>query len=387
MKADETASALGDVRVLEIGTMVAGPFAGTLLGDFGADVIKIEAPTGDTMRHVQPIEDGQSYYWSVDARNKRSFVCDLRAQADRAAFLDLVEDADIIVENFRPGTLEKWGIGPDALLSRNPDIVILRVSGFGQTGARAHLPAFDRVIQAMSGYAGNMGVEGDPPLAVGSFLSDYCSALFGAFGAMLALHGVRRGLGGQVVDVASLDVLVRLSEIDLPLKDRQQKDRPRLGSGHLAAAPMGAYRAADGEWVMMHVPTDRMFANLVGVMDAGHLTNDPRFASNPKRTDNRRALDAEIDHWAAGRTADEAVAQLLAADVPAAKVERTGSLAEDPSLHDRGTIVRASSPLGEMLMPGIVPLLSRTPGRVRTAASAVPGPAIAEASWQAGSDR
>lgn len=366
---------LAGVRVIELGTMVAGPFAGTLLGDFGADVVKIETAAGDTMRQVEPIVEGQSLYWAVDARNKRGVTCDLRDDDDRAALLRLAADAQILVENFRPGTLEKWGIGPDVLWSVNPDLVVVRVSGFGQTGSRAQLPAYDRVVQAMSGYSASTGEPGTPPLAVGNFVSDYTSGLFAAFGAMVALHAVGRGLGGQVVDVASLECLVRLSEVDLALHDRTGGVRPRLGSGHLAAAPMNAYRTSDDEWVMIHVPTDRMFAKLADAVGDPALA-DERFGTNPSRVANREALDLVLARWFAARTTERALAELGAADVPAARMGTAGDLADDEDLLARGAIVRAESPVGPLLMPGVVPRLTATPGRVRTPANPVPGQSI-----------
>ena len=369
---------LDDLKVVELGSMVAGPFAGTLLADFGAQVLKIEANMGDTLRLTEPVVDGQSLYWAVDARNKNTVSCDLRDADSRNAFLEIIAETDVLVENFRPGTLEKWGLSPDLLLRVNPDLVIVRVTGFGQTGARTEAPAFDRVVQAISGYAANNGRSEDPPLAVGSFVSDYTSGLFGAFGGLVALHAVSRGLKGQVVDVSSLDCLVRMSEIDLSLKDTTGQNRPRLGSGHIAAAPIGTYATKDGKWVMIHVPTNRMFDNLCSALGDESLRQDSRFVDNGSRVRNREELDAIIVLWFVQHVAASAMEALVAHEVPAALVGSTGDLIQDSSLRDRGAIVDAPSPLGDLAMPGVVPLLSHTPGAVRSGAHAEVGAALSD---------
>lgn len=375
---------LADVRIIELGTMIAGPFAGTMLGDFGADVIKIETQEGDTLRKVSPMIDGTALPWANDSRNKKCIVCNLHDEDDRAALLELVRKADVLVENFRPGSIERWELGPEILHEANPELVIVRVSGFGQTGSRSKLPAFDRVIQAMSGYARTTGLPGSPPLVVGNFISDYVTGVFAALGCMIALHARDGGAGGQVVDVSSLEVLVRLSEVDLSLYDRLGELRPRLGNGHLAAAPMNAYEAADRSWVMIHVPTDRMFVRLAEAMHGANLADDPRFATGAERVRNREALDEVISSWFAARTSDNALETLLDAGVPASRMQDASDLVEDQDLLDRGAIIRADSPIGPMLMPGVVPKLTATPGRVRFPAAASPGPPIREALGSAG---
>ena len=379
MNATETSELpLAGLRVIELGTMVAGPFAGTLLGDFGAEIIKIEPAAGDTARYVEPVVEGTSLYWAIDARNKTSITCDLRDPQDRQALLTLVATADVVIENFRPGTLERWELGPDVMHGVNPDLVIVRVSGFGQTGERRELPAFDRVVQAMSGYAHTNGFEGTPPVVVGNFVSDYTTAVFAALGCMVALHALRDGAPGQVVDVSSLETMVRLSEVDISLYSRTGELRSRLGNGHLAAAPINAYETSDGAWVMLHVPTDRMFVRLVEVLGLADLENE-RFGTGASRVEHREALDVVLAQWFADRTCPEALEILTNGGVPAAKMSNASDLVDDQELRRRGAVVEADTPVGPMLMPGVVPRLTATPGRVRFGAPTAPGRHIADA--------
>lgn len=378
---------LHDLRVVELGTMTAGPFAATLLGDFGAQVIKVEAPTGDTARYVEPLVDGTSLYWAQDARNKTCVTADLHVDADRAALLELLQDADVLIENFRPGTLERWELGPERLHQVNPGLVIVRVSGFGQTGARRALPAFDRVIQALSGYARTNGPPEGRPVVVGNFVSDYSTAVFAALGCLVAVLARRDGAPGQVVDVSSLETMIRLSEIDLALYGRTGQLRDRLGNGHLAAAPMNSYETADGHWVMIHVPTQRMFERLAAATESPRWLTDERFATGPVRVEHRDELDVVIAQWFRQRDLDEALLILSEHEVPAGKMSDARDIVDDQHLRERGAVIEVDSPVGSLVMPGVVPRLSHTPGSVRHGAQAGLGPQLQDwladhASWQ-----
>lgn len=369
---------LSGLRILELGTMTAGPFAATLLGDFGAEIIKIEPPSGDTARYVEPMVEGTSLYWAIDARNKRSVVCDLREPDDREAFLSLAATADVVIENFRPGTLERWDIGPKVLHGVNPALVIVRVSGYGQTGKRSGLPAFDRVVQAMSGYAHTNGFPGTRPVVVGNFVSDYTTAVFAALGCMIALHALRTGAPGQIVDVSSLETMIRLSEVDVSLYSRTGELRQRLGNGHLAAAPINAYETQDGAWVMVHVPTDRMFTRLLVTLEMTDLQSDVRFSTGGERVNHRDELDTILAEWFAARSCSQALAVLTEGGIPAGKMSDASDLVEDEQLRERGALIEADSPIGPLLMPGVVPRLTVTPGRVRVGAPAALGQHIRE---------
>jgi len=371
-------AALAGLRVIELGTMMAGPVATTILSDFGAEVVKLEPAAGDPLRGMEPRVGDQSAYWLVTARNKRSIVLDARDRARREDFLSLIERADVLVENFRAGNLEAWGIGPDVLLARNPRLVIVRVTGFGQEGPNSSLLAYDRIIQLMSGLASVTGFPDSPPTVAGFALSDQLAALFGAFGALLGLQALARTGAGQVVDVASLDCLVRFSDVVITEYDRLDLVRVREGNSHPSAAPMNMYQAADGEWVYTQAPTDAQFERLARAIDQPDLPRDPRFRDNSARFANRGTLDGIIQAWASQRHSTDVLLAWHAADLPAAPVRDTGEMARDEGLLMRGAIQRVDTPAGPTLMQGIVPKLSATPGAITGGAPGLDEDSVAD---------
>lgn len=364
MSRNGTTAALAGLRVLEMGTMMAGPVAATVLSDFGAEVVKLEPAKGDPLRGMEPKVGRHSAYWLVTARNKRSVVLDARDPARRDEFFALTDRADVLVENFRAGTLESWGIGPDVLLARNPGLVVVRVTGFGQDGPDAALLAYDRIVQLMSGLASVTGFPDGPPTVAGFALSDQLAALFAAFGALLGLQSRACTGRGQVVDVASLDCLVRFSDVVITEYDRLGVVRAREGNSHPSAAPMNMYQASDGEWVYTQAPTDAQFVRLANAIGRPELPGDPRFRDNSARFANRGTLDGIIQQWASGRGRAEVLRTWRAADLPAAPVRDTGEVARDEGLLARGAIQRVDTPAGPTLMQGVVPRLSATPGAV-----------------------
>ncbi|MQA24112.1 MAG: CoA transferase [Micromonosporaceae bacterium] len=369
--------ALAGLRVIEMGTMMAGPVATTLLSDFGAEVVKLEPRVGDPLRGMEPQIEGVSAYWLVTARNKRSVVLDARDESRRADFFSLTDRADVLVENFRAGTLESWGVGPDVLLDRNPRLVIVRVTGFGQEGPNASLLAYDRIVQLMSGLASVTGFPESPPTVAGFALSDQIAALFAAFGALLGLAARDSTGEGQVVDVASLDCLVRLSDVIVTEYDRLGIVREREGNSHPSAAPMNMYQARDGAWVYTQAPTNAQFKRLAKAIDRPNLPADPRFCDNSARFANRGTLDGIIQAWVSERDHAEVLRTWRTADLPAAPVRDAREVAEDPGLRLRGAVQHVDTPVGPTLMQGIAPKLSRTPGAVRGAAPALDEDSVA----------
>lgn len=341
-----------------MGSMIAGPFGATLLADFGADVVKLEPQAGDPIRGVAPIIDGVSLYWAVDGRGKRSVVLDARDPANRDDFLALVAACDVLIENFRAGTLESWGLGPDILLEANPDLVLVRVSGFGQTGSRAGQASYDRVVQAMGGLAHVTGFPESPPVVSGFAMSDYTTGVFAALSALIGLIGRHRHGKPVVFDVAALECLVRLGETSISEFDRLGTIRTREGNIHPSAAPINMYRCGDGEWVFLQAPTNRLFGALAEVIGRPDLAERPELGSIEGRVRHRGEVDEIIGAWMATQAGDEAVATLTRAGVAAGAVGDAHDLATDPDLLARGAVVRAPRPEGDLLMQGVVPRIT-----------------------------
>ncbi|ORV18066.1 CaiB/BaiF CoA transferase family protein [Mycobacterium celatum] len=368
---------LEGLRVLELGTLIAGPFAGRLLGDMGADVIKIEPPgSPDPLRTWGQAElNGHHFFWTVHARNKKAVTLDLRKDRGRELFLDLVEKSDIVVENFRPGTLEKWNLGYDVLRQRNRGIILVRVSGYGQTGPDAHKAGYASVAEAASGLRHLNGFPGGPPPRLALSLGDSLAGMFAAQGALAALY--RRGVTGegQVVDVALTESCLAIQESTIPDYDVGGVVRGPSGTRLEGIAPSNIYRAADGSWVVIAANQDTVFARLCRAMDRPELAGDDRFATHGARGRNQDQLDKIIGDWAAQRQPGEIIEILSDAGVIAGHINTVAEVVEDPQLRARGMIAehwdeRVDRPV---LGPGIVPVFSESPGVIRNAGPARPG--------------
>jgi len=374
--------ALDGIRVLEVGTLISGPFAGRLLGDMGAEVIKIEPPgSPDPIRIWGQAEvEGHHFFWTVHARNKKAVTLDLREPRGRELFLDLVERSDIIVENFRPGTLEKWNLGYDVLRERNPGIILVRVSGYGQTGPDAGKAGYASVAEAASGLRHMNGFPGGPPPRMALSLGDSLAGMFATQGALAALY--RRTLTGegQVVDVALIEACLAVQESTIPDYDVGGVVRGPSGTRLEGLAPSNIYRTADGSWVVIAANQDTVFRRLCTAMGQPELATDERFIDHLARGRNQDEIDAIISEWAQTRQPGDIIDTLSAAGVVAGPINTVAEVVRDPQLLARGMLVEHYDERIErnVLGPGIVPVLSATPGEVRFAGSARPGQHNAE---------
>ncbi|MFZ4649322.1 MAG: CaiB/BaiF CoA transferase family protein [Rubrivivax sp.] len=363
--------ALQGVRVLELGQLIAGPFAGKTLADFGADVIKIEpAEGGDPLRRWRMLRDGNSVWWEVQSRNKRSVALDLRTPEGQEAVRALAAEADVLIENFKPGTLEAWGLGWEALHALNPRLVMLRISGFGQTGPYASRPGFGVLGEAMGGLRHLTAEPGRVPVRVGVSIGDTLSALHGVIGVLMALrHREVQGGLGQVVDVALYESVFNVMESLLPEYDAFGAVRGAAGSALPGIAPSNAYRCADGGYVLVAGNGDSIFRRLMRAIGRPDLADDPALADNAGRVARVQEIDEAIGHWTAGRSVEQAVAALEAAAVPAGRIYTVADIAADAQYQARGMIVQTVDVRGRPLkVPGIVPKLQATPGRLATPA-------------------
>ena len=369
--------ALDGIRVLEVGTLISGPFAGRLLGDMGADVIKIEPPgSPDPIRTWGQAEvDGQHFFWTVHARNKRCVTLNLREPRGRELFLDLVECSDIIVENFRPGTLEKWDLGYDVLRQRNKGIILVRVSGYGQTGPDAGKAGYASVAEAVSGLRHMNGFPGGPPPRLALSLGDTLAGMFAAQGALAALYRRTVTGAGQIVDAALTEACLAVQESTIPDYDVGGVVRGPSGTRLDGIAPSNIYRSADGSWVVIAANQDTVFRRLCAAMGQPDLASDPRFADHGARGRNQDELDAIIGDWAARRQPDDIIDTLSAAGVIAGPINTVAEVVTDPQFLARGMLVdHYDERIGRnVLGPGVVPVLSESPGGVRSAGPARPG--------------
>jgi crotonobetainyl-CoA:carnitine CoA-transferase CaiB-like acyl-CoA transferase len=355
---------LSGLRILDLGTMVAGPVACTLFADFGAEVIKVEVPErGDTVRDLGPFVDGKCLYWSVEARNKKSITLDLRKPEGRDLLLQLVEQADAVVENFRPGTLEKWGLGYDVMKERNPKLVMLRISGFGQTGPYRERAGYDRIALAFGGLMGITGYADRPPVRIGTSIADYQSAILGAFALMMAIyHRDLHGGEGQEIDLAMYESIIRFTEVLVPAYDRLGEIRERRGNKHFAAAPGEHFRTADGRYLILTVSADAGFQRLAGAMGRHDWLADPRLATHEGRWEHVDELNAALAAWIEGQPVDQLCAKLDDAKLAYSFIFNIEDIMKDPHYAARGTI--ASVPdkdIGPVRMAGVVPKFSGTP--------------------------
>lgn len=374
--------ALDGIRVLEVGTLISGPFCGRLLGDMGADVIKIEPPgSPDPIRTWGQAEvDGHRFFWTVHARNKKAVTLNLREPRGRELFLDLVERADIIVENFRPGTLEKWDLGYDVLRERNRGIILVRVSGYGQTGPDAGKAGYASVAEAVSGLRHMNGFPGGPPPRLALSLGDTLAGMFAAQGALAALYRRTVTGEGQVVDAALTEACLAVQESTIPDYDMGGVVRGPSGTRLEGIAPSNIYRSADGSWVVIAANQDTVFRRLCAVMGQPELATDERFVDHGARGRNQDEIDAIIGEWASARQPEDIIETLSAAGVIAGPINTVAEVVHDPQFLARGMLVdHFDERVGRnVLGPGVVPVLSESPGGVRYAGSARPGQHNAE---------
>ncbi|MCV7170060.1 CoA transferase [Mycobacterium manitobense] len=369
--------ALDGVRVIEVGTLISGPFAGRLLGDMGAEVIKIEPPGApDPLRTWGQAElDGEHFFWTVHARNKKAITLDLRTPRGRELFLELVERSDVIVENFRPGTLEKWDLGYDVLRDRNKGIILVRVSGYGQTGPDAHRAGYASVAEAASGLRHLNGFPGGPPPRLALSIGDSLAGMFAAQGALAALY--RRSVTGegQVVDTALTESCLAVQESTIPDYDVGGVVRGPSGTRLEGIAPSNIYKTADGSWVVIAANQDTVFRRLCLAMDRAELATDDRFADHVARGRNQDELDKIIGDWAAERQPGDIIDVLSAAGVIAGPINTVAEVVVDPQLLSRGMIAEHHDErIGRTVLgPGIVPVLSESPGSIRSAGPSRPG--------------
>jgi len=355
---------LAGLKVLELGALIAGPFCAKVLAEFGAEVIKIEPPgQGDPLRKWRYVKDGTSVWWHVQSRGKKSVALDLRKPEGQAIARKLALAADIVVENFRPGTMEEWGLGYDALAALNPGLVMVRISGYGQTGPYRERPGFGVIGEAMGGLRHVTGTPDRPPSRTGISIGDTLSALYGVIGAMMALESRRKTGRGQVVDVALYESVFSVMESMLPEYDAFGAVRERTGSILPGIAPTSAYRCNDGSHVLIAANGDSIFKRLCRAMGRADLANDASLAHNDGRAAKQAWLDDEIEAWTTALAPGEILAALEAADVPASKIYTIADIAADPHYAARQMIRQIKLTDGSTLkVPGIVPKLSVTPG-------------------------
>jgi crotonobetainyl-CoA:carnitine CoA-transferase CaiB-like acyl-CoA transferase len=364
---------LDGVRVLDLSRLVAGNMVSLQLADFGADVVKVEPPAGDPLRDWR--DAGQSLHWKTYARNKRSLVLNLRHASARDALMRLVARADVFIENYRPGTLEEIGLGPDVLHACNPGLVIVRVSGFGQTGPYAPLPGFGTLVEAMSGFAARTGFPDREPVLPPLALADMIAGLYGAFAAVTALRARERGdARGQVIDLTLLESMFSVLGPEAAIFRLTDTVKPRTGSGSNTSAPRNVYRCADGKYVAMSGSTEAMARRIFETIGRAEMLADERFRTNSARVAHRDLVDEAVGGWFAGKTRDAALAHMRAAGVTVGPVYDIADAVVDRHFRERPVIVEVEdAELGSLPMHDIVPRLSATPGAWRR-----PAPALGE---------
>ena len=365
MQAESRTPPLAGLKVLELGQLIAGPFAAKMLAEFGAEVVKIEPPgSGDPLRSWRLLHDGTSLWWYVQGRNKKSVTVDLRAAEGQEIARRLARDADIVIENFRPGTLEKWGLGYEALSATNPGLIMVRLSGFGQTGPYRDRPGFGAVGESMGGMRHVTGFADRPPVRMNISIGDALASLHGVVGALMALHHRNtRGGKGQVVDVALYEAVFNMRESLVPDYDLFGEIRGRIGTGLTNIVPSNTYTTRDGKSVVIAGNADSIFKRLMHAIGRDDLGQDPALGNNVGRVKRTADIDGAIGTWAAAHDLEDIVAALNAADVPHGKIYTAADIVTDPQYLAREMIRQVALPDGTALkLPGIAPKLSDTPG-------------------------
>ena len=368
MVRENRSGALAGIRVIEMGTMIAGPFCGQLLADHGAEVIKLEQPgTGDPMREWgKEKPHGKALFWSVLARNKLSATLNAREADGQALVRKLVEGADMLLENFRPGTMERWGLGYEDLASVNPRLIMIRVSGFGQTGPYAARAGYGAIGEAMGGLRYTTGDPSLPPSRAGISIGDSLAAMHACMGAAMALHEARRTGRGQVIDASIYESVLNMMESLVIDYDVGGYVRERTGAFLPKIAPSNVYPTRDGVWLVIGANQDSVWARMAEAMDRPELATDERYATHEARGANQAALDALISEWTAGFPVADLEERLNRSGIPNGKIYRAPEMLEDPQFLTRESITRVRHPeLGEVAMQNVAPRLSRTPGAIR----------------------
>lgn len=369
----EAGGALAGIRVLDIATFVAAPFCGTILADFGAEVIKIEQPgEGDSLRRFgTATECGDTLVWLSEARNKKAVTLDLRKPEGAEMFRRLVAQSDVVLENFRPGTLEKWGLGYEVLSALNPGLVMLRISAYGQTGPKRSEPGFARIAHAFAGLSYLAGEADGPPVVPGSTsMADYVSGMWGAIGVLTALRERDRSGRGQVIDLGLYESVFRLLDELAPAYAKFGTVRTRMGADTVNVVPHSHYRTGSGEWVALACTNDKMWERLAAVMKQPDLAT--RYPTSAVRVQHRDQVNAIVADWMAARSLAEVLDATRAGGVPCAEIYSIREIVEDPQFRARENLLRVQDPrAGELLLPAAVPRLSRTPPAFRHAGRAL----------------
>lgn len=361
---------LAKLKVVEMGQLIAGPFAAKTLADFGADVIKIEPPkVGDALRKWRLLKDGTSVWWQVQSRNKRSLSLDLKQAEAQEIVRTLIKEADVLIENFRPGTLESWGLDPTKLLELNPKLIVLRISGYGQTGPYRDKPGFGVVAEAMGGLRHLTAEPGRVPVRVGISIGDTLASLHGVIGILLALQERHNSGKGQIIDIALYEAVFNCMESLLPEYSAFSEVRQAAGSALPGIAPTNAYQCADGGYVLVAGNGDSIFKRLMTVIGRDDLGNDPQLENNDGRVKRVAELDQAIGEWAKTVSTDKALEILDSVAVPAGRIYTVADIANDPHYKARENIQTIQMQDGSKLdVPGVIPKLSRTPGSIKTLA-------------------
>lgn len=375
MSAQEAQAPLTGVRVIELGQLVAGPFAGTLLGYFGAEVIKVEPPGhGDPLRGWRTLDNsGTSYWWRSLGRNKHSVTANLRSEVGREIVRQLIDTADVVIENFKPGTMEKWGLGPAVFERSNPQLIYTRISGYGQTGPYAEKPGYASVTEAFSGFRHVNGFPGEAPVRPNLSIGDSVAGLHAVLGILLALLG-RRKLpdgAGQVVDVALYESMFNLMEAVVPEYFGAGEVRGASGTTITGIVPTNTYRCRDDKYVVIGGNGDSIFVRLMNAVGRSDIAEDPSCQDNPGRVKHQGRIDAAIAEWARDQDASQVMATLEAVQVPVGLIYSVEDMARDPQYQARGMFETLQVNGGPLTIPGVAPKLSRTPGATRWAGGEV----------------
>lgn len=372
MSRPATPGALAGLRVVEMGQLLAGPFCGQLLGDMGAEVVKLEPPGGgDPMRDWG--QGAEKVQWEVIARNKRSVTCNLRIPAGQDLARQLIAKSDVLIENFKPGTLEKWNLAPDELIAQNPGLIVARMSGYGQTGPYSNRAGFGGIGEAMGGWRYIVGETDRPPARMGISIGDTLCATFGCLGVLAALHHRDRTGEGQVVDTALYEAVLQVMEGLVPEYDYNKLIRERSGSILPGIAPSNVYRCRDGHF-MIGANNDAVFRRLAEAMGQPQLANDPRYATHLARGQHQVELDDLVNDWTASHTIEEVDSKMIEHSIPAGRVYRAPDMIADPHFQAREAIVEIETERrGRLKMQNAFPKLSVTPSSIRSPAPSVPG--------------